>query len=99
MAAILISQPIQVRSSQNFKETLLGWRSYFEKMLAIHHKEGFLKVSRRLDLNWPRKLRVEISMKFVTKGSRRGGKAQILKKDFKKLENLTEREESYFVMV
>ena len=65
-----------------------------KKMLAIHHKEGFLKVSRRLNLNWPRKLRVEISTKFVTKGSRRGGKAQILKKDFKKLENLMEREES-----
>jgi len=80
MAAILISQPIQVRSSQNFQETFLEWRSYFEKMLAIHHKEGFLKVSRRLDLNWPRKLRVEISAKFVTKGSRRGGQAQILKK-------------------
>ena len=35
MAAILISQPIQVKSSQNCQETFLGWRSDFEKMLAI----------------------------------------------------------------
>ena len=30
------------------------------------------------NMNWPRKFRVEISTKFVTKGSRRGGQAQIL---------------------
>ena len=60
----------------------------FALNIVEYPKEVSLKISRRLDLNWPRKVRVEISAKFLTKGSSRGGQAQIFKKkDFKKLEN------------
>ena len=39
--------------------------------------EGFLKVLCRLDLNWLRKLGVEIRAKFVTKEGRREGEDKL----------------------